>query len=119
MAIHYHLAELVLRVTGGDRKGYLSRSRGHYEQFLKLLDSYDMLNSSDAKLLDLYKEDKDRFSVASTKDASARREAKISRFREEKELKRKLEVSHKSIAISTIVLIKIIVHATKPEGLGE
>lgn len=92
MAINYHLAELVLRITGGDRKAYLTRARGYYEQFLKLLDSYDLLSKSDAKLLEQYKENKDQFSTASTKDAAARRDAKISRFREEKELKRKLEV---------------------------
>ncbi|KAF2201241.1 type 2A phosphatase-associated protein 42 [Delitschia confertaspora ATCC 74209] len=91
MAISYHLAELVLRITGGDRKAYLHRARDYYDRFLKLLDSYDMLNKSDAKLLETYRENKDKFSVASTKDAGARREAKIARFREEKELKRKLE----------------------------
>ncbi|PSN62208.1 TAP42-domain-containing protein [Corynespora cassiicola Philippines] len=42
-------------------------------------------------MYETYKEDKNGFSTASTKDAAARREAKIARFREEKELKRKLE----------------------------
>jgi hypothetical protein len=57
-----------------------------------LLDSYDILNASDVKLFETYTEDKANFSTANTRDAAARRDAKIARFREEKELKRKLEV---------------------------
>ena len=96
MAINYHLAELVQKIFNTDvalRKENLLRARGHYEQFLKLLDSYDILGRADAKLLEAYTEDKNNFSTASTRDAAARRDAKIARFREEKELKRKLEVS--------------------------
>ncbi|ORY16740.1 type 2A phosphatase-associated protein 42 [Clohesyomyces aquaticus] len=93
MSICYHLAELVQKITGdlGMRKSNLLNSRDFYERFLKLLDSYDMLSKSDAKLLEVYRENKNQFSTASTKDAAARRETKVARFREEKELKRKLE----------------------------
>lgn len=59
---------------------------------MKLLDSYDVLSTSDAKLWEAYTEDKEHFSTANTKDAAARRATKIARFREEKELKQKLEV---------------------------
>lgn len=95
MAITYHLAELVQKITSdvATRKTNLLRARGFYERFLKLLDSYDILGKSDAKLFETYLEDRNGFSTASTRDAAARREAKIARFREEKELKRKLEVS--------------------------
>jgi immunoglobulin-binding protein 1 len=96
MAIHYYLAELVQKFFCPDistRKQNLLRAREHYERFLKLLDSYDMLSKADAKLFETYTEDKSSFSTASTRDAAARRDAKIIRFKEEKELKRKLEVS--------------------------
>jgi immunoglobulin-binding protein 1 len=95
MAINYHLAELMQKIFNTDvsaRKENLLRARECYDRFLNLLDSYDLLNRANAKLLDEYKEDKNNFSTASTKDAAARRDAKISRFREEKELKNKLEV---------------------------
>jgi hypothetical protein len=95
MAINYQLAELVQKIYNTDisiRKQNLLRARGHYERFLKLLDSYDVLGKTDAKLFEAYAEDKNNFSTANTRDAAAKRDAKISRFREEKELKRKLEV---------------------------
>ncbi|USP75975.1 uncharacterized protein yc1106_03249 [Curvularia clavata] len=94
LAINYHLAELVQKISNTDvslRKQNLLRARGYYEQFLKLLDSYDMLGKADAKLLEAYNEDKNNFSTANTRDAAARRDAKIARFRQEKELKTKLE----------------------------
>jgi hypothetical protein len=95
MAINYHLAEVVQKIFNTDislRKENLLRARGHYERFLKLLDSYDILGKADARLFEAYAEDKNNFSTASTRDAAARRDAKINRFKEEKELKRKLEV---------------------------
>ena len=101
MAINYHLAELVQKIFSTDisiRKSNLLRARAHYERFLKLLDSYDLLGKADTKLLEAYTEDKDNFSTASTRDAAARRDAKITRFREEKELKRRLEVCCPRIA---------------------
>jgi hypothetical protein len=56
-----------------------------------LLDQYDILGRADAKLFETYLENKTGFSLTTAKDANARRDAKIARFREEKELKRKLE----------------------------
>ncbi|KAF1846745.1 type 2A phosphatase-associated protein 42 [Cucurbitaria berberidis CBS 394.84] len=94
MAINYHLAELVQKVFSTDisiRKSNLLQARGLYERFLKLLDSYDLLDKAGSNLFEAYTDDKDNFSTASTRDAAARRDAKITRFREEKELKRKLE----------------------------
>ena len=95
MSINYHLAELIQKVFTPEvsaRKDHLLQARARYELFLKLLDSYDMLSKGDAKLFESYNEDKQNFSTVSTKDAAARRDVKITRFREEKELKRKLEV---------------------------
>lgn len=94
MAITYHLAELMLKIHGdlNARKANLLKAQEFYERFLKLLDSYDMLSRSDSRLFETYLENKTEFSTASTKDAAARRETKVARFREEKELKKKLEV---------------------------
>lgn len=95
MSINYHLADLIQKVFTPDiseRKAQILQSRARYELFLKLLDSYDMLSKRDAKLFETYNEDKQNFSTVSATDAAARRDVKISRFREEKELKQKLEV---------------------------
>ena len=92
MPISYYLAELILKIIGGDRKSYLQRARASYERFLRLLDSHDILSKADARLLEKYLDSRDSFSTASATDAAARRETKISRFKGEKELKRKLEV---------------------------
>jgi len=92
MVISYHLAELIQRLNSSDRKANLDRARLQYEKFLKLLDSYDILSKADVRLFEQYTENRNRFSTASTTDAAARRETKISRFRTEKELKQQLEV---------------------------
>lgn len=95
MSINYHLADLIQRVFTPEvsaRKEHLMQARARYELFLKMLDSYDMLSKGNEKLFESYNEDKQNFSTVSTKDAAARRDVKIARFREEKELKRKLEV---------------------------
>ncbi|KAF2129259.1 type 2A phosphatase-associated protein 42 [Dothidotthia symphoricarpi CBS 119687] len=94
MTINHHLAELGQKISSTDvsvRKKNILQARVYYERFLKLLDSYDALSKSDARLFETYTEDKENFATASTRDAAARRDAKITRFREEKELKRKLE----------------------------
>jgi hypothetical protein len=106
LAINHHLAELIERLSTPDislRKANILLARKYYESFLKQLDGYDILSASDSKLLDGYSEDKANFSTANTRDAAARRDAKIARFREEKELKRKLEVriSFQVIAFSS------------------
>ena len=103
LAINHHLAELIQKIFTPDvssRKANILLARDHYDSFLKLLDSYDILGASDCKLLEVYREDKANFSTASTRDAAARRDAKIARFREEKELKRKLEVRPLMFAFS-------------------
>lgn len=118
MSINYHLAELIQKVFTPEisaRKDHLLQARARYELFLKLLDSYDMLSKGDAKLFESYNEDKQNFSTVSTKDAAARRDVKIARFREEKELKRKLEVRTSiSRERSTLTWLHIV-PTTEPE----
>jgi immunoglobulin-binding protein 1 len=92
LLLNFHLAELTQRITGGDRTSHVDKTRGYYDKFLKLLDMYDMLGKGDAKLYEEYLDAPGSFSIASRADAVVRRETKISRFKEEKELKRKLEV---------------------------
>ncbi|GAB7356649.1 hypothetical protein MBLNU459_g7367t1 [Dothideomycetes sp. NU459] len=91
LMINYRIADLLVRQNGGDRKSALERGQASYERFLRLLDSYDMLSPGDARLLEQYREAPITFSTASTTDPAARRETKIRRFREEKDLKQKLD----------------------------
>ena len=96
LLLNYRIAELVLRINSRERKGNLQRSQRSYERYLKQLDDYDLLSKTDASLLEQYKESPNTFSAASTSDAAARRETKISRFKEEKALKQKLEYLQKN-----------------------
>lgn len=93
MAVPFYIAELLQKITGdiSARKVNLLKAQELYERFLKLLDSYDILSASDAKLLEAYLEDRNKFEVITKKDAGARRDAKIAQFKAEKELKQKLE----------------------------
>ena len=64
------------------------------------IDQYDMLSKSDRKLYETWQDDRDTFSVLGGSDASRKRDTKIARFKQEKELKQKLEVrSVASLAI--------------------
>lgn len=93
LLINYHLAELIQRITSGNRKANVLKARQCYESFLKLLDQYDMFSKADSSMYEQYMDSPDTFATASTTNAQARRDTKIARFKEEKELKRKLEVS--------------------------
>ena len=121
MSINYHLAELIQKVFTPEvsaRKEHLLQARVRYELFLKLLDSYDMLSKGDAKLFESYSEDKQNFSTVSTKDAAARRDVKIARYRQEKELKRKLEVCSTTTVQKLLLTAVRVVPATKPKARG-
>lgn len=91
LLINYYLAELIQRRNAGDRKLMLQRASERYTQYLRLLESYEILSASDAKLFERYQEAPTTFSTASTSDPAARRDIKIKRFKEEGELKRNLE----------------------------
>lgn len=104
LPIDYYIAELIQKATGGDRKLNLLQAVDHYVRFLKLLDSYDILSKPEANFLEQYIEDPTAFSTASTTDPAQRRATKISRFKQEKELKTKLEVCqimHESMILSS------------------
>ncbi|KAI9848482.1 MAG: hypothetical protein M1838_000505 [Thelocarpon superellum] len=90
LLIEYHLATLILRDSSGERTSVLLRGREAYKQYLDRLDAYRLLSVSDQQQYERYLQSPDTFSTASTTDASARRNTKIARFREERELKKKL-----------------------------
>jgi immunoglobulin-binding protein 1 len=90
--INYRLAELIQRLSQKDRKNVLARAREAYERYLALLDHYDIFSSSDKKLYQQYVEAPTKFSTISSTDPGVRRGAKIANFKQEKELKKKLEV---------------------------
>ncbi|KAF3401370.1 hypothetical protein DPV78_005213 [Talaromyces pinophilus] len=91
LTVDYLLAEVVQRTSSTDREPVLRRALGEYEKFLTRLDDYRLLSDRDRKLFEQYTENPARFSLASKNDAANRREVKVARFREEKELKQKLE----------------------------
>lgn len=92
MTLEYHLAELLQRVSTPDREGVLKRALEEYEKYLMRLDEYLLLSGGDKKLFEQYMANPTSFTLAPANDAAARREIKVTRFREEKELKQKLEV---------------------------
>ncbi|DAA79592.1 TPA_exp: Uncharacterized protein A8136_0365 [Trichophyton benhamiae CBS 112371] len=91
LTVSYLLAELLQRSYGTDRLKTLQQTRDEYEKFLEALDQYELLSPSNKKLYEQYLEQPESFSLTPTNDASARRQVKIARFKEEKELKQKLE----------------------------
>ena len=71
----------------------LQRAREAYERYLGLLDNYGMLSKHDKQLYEQYLENRDDFTLMSTSDPKSRRDTKIVRLKQEKELELKLEVS--------------------------
>lgn len=92
MTLEYYLAELTQRAPGSDREAVLKNTLDLYEKFLTRLDEYELLSKEEKKLLEQYMANPSSFTLAPMNDAAARRETKVRRFREEKELKQKLEV---------------------------
>ncbi|KAL9104554.1 MAG: hypothetical protein Q9163_000528 [Psora crenata] len=82
---------LILKDSAPNRKQILRRAQEAYARYLHLLDTYLLLSKSDSELYERYIEDTDGFSLIQTSDAATRRNIKISRFRQEKDLKQKLE----------------------------
>ena len=80
-----------MRRTAPNRLPNLRHSQASYDKFLKLLDSYELLDKTASALLERFREKPDGFSIVSSSDPAARRESKIKRFREEKELKQRLD----------------------------
>jgi hypothetical protein len=63
-----------------------------FKTYLERLDDYALLNPKDKRLYERYVANPASFSLTQTNDAATRRDVKITRFREEKELKQRLEV---------------------------
>lgn len=99
LLLHYRVAELCMRINGQNRKETLQAAQRHYEQYLKLLDSYDILEKGDANLLEQYRESPNTFTTAQTKDPATKRDIKIKRFKEEKSLKQKLDYLRKNPSV--------------------
>ncbi|KAI5289559.1 hypothetical protein KEM54_003663 [Ascosphaera aggregata] len=91
LTVEYHLAELLQRSYGEDRLKSLRRTLEIYEAFLSRLDDYDLLSTSNQQLYAQYVEKPQFFSLAPSSNPAVRRETKIARFREEKQLKDKLD----------------------------
>jgi immunoglobulin-binding protein 1 len=90
--VEYLLADLLQRSTSHDRETTLRRALMGYERYFMRLDEYGLLSPNDKKLYELYLENPPAFTLASATDAGGRRQVKIARFREEKELKKQLAV---------------------------
>ncbi len=67
-----------------------------------------MLSTSDRKLYERYMENRDDFSLISSNDPGARRDTKIARFKQECELKLKLEVSSSTIHDGVLANMKAV-----------
>ncbi|KAJ5881299.1 uncharacterized protein N7473_012352 [Penicillium subrubescens] len=91
MTLEYHLAELSQRGPSADREATLRRALEQYERFITRLDEYELLSAGDKKFFEQYMANPSTFTLAPLNDAAARRDIKVRRFREEKELKEKLE----------------------------
>jgi immunoglobulin-binding protein 1 len=93
LSVQYYLGDIFSSRADGDRRVLLRQAQAAYDRFLNGLDNYDILSPDDKKLYDTFTSGKDDFTLLSQADASKRRETKIARFKQEAELKRKLEVS--------------------------
>ncbi|KAL9613893.1 MAG: hypothetical protein Q9167_001571 [Letrouitia subvulpina] len=91
LQINYYLGELIQKENTVGRNTILRLAQDAYERYLKLLDSYDMLSEPNAKLYERFLEGRDEFSLVTSSDPTERRNTKISRFKQEKDLKLKLE----------------------------
>lgn len=92
LSIDYYLGELIPKNILLARKTALEQAREAYERFLGLLDTYSMLSKSDRKLYERYQDNREAFSLLASSDPSARRDTKIARYKQEQELKRRMEV---------------------------
>ncbi|KAF2719134.1 phosphatase 2A-associated protein [Polychaeton citri CBS 116435] len=91
LLLNYRTAELCMRMNGQNRKDVLHKAQKSYQRYLRQLDDYSILSKDDERLLEHYEDSPSTFSVAATKDAAAKRDTKIRRFKEEKALRQKLD----------------------------
>lgn len=69
----------------------LQRAREAYERYLALVDSYGMLSKGDKKLQERYLDNRDDFSLMPLSNPTGRRDIKIARLKQERELELKLD----------------------------
>jgi immunoglobulin-binding protein 1 len=97
LLLHFRRSELILRIPGGveaGRKNAILEARIEIEKFLGQLDNYDLLGGkAESEMWERYVEDKNEFEVIGKgADPQTRRNGKITRWKQEKELKAKLQV---------------------------
>ena len=69
----------------------LRRAREAYKRYLALVDNYGILSKGDKKLQERYLDNRDDFSLMPLSNPTARRDIKIARLKQERELELKLE----------------------------
>jgi immunoglobulin-binding protein 1 len=90
MPVTFDVAELTMRLNSPDRKTVLLRSMALYKEFITLCDAYDLVSPAEKSAAENAGIRKPISLLPS--DPGARRTAKIAQFKEEKELKQKIEV---------------------------
>jgi len=93
MLVGYHLADLTSKQQSPDRASILKLSKSLYIRFLNLCDAYDLLSNYDRSILQPTDLGALEALSAAPVDAAARRNEKIAKFKLEKELKAKIDVS--------------------------
>ncbi|MCJ1378575.1 hypothetical protein MMC17_001674 [Xylographa soralifera] len=96
LSVDYFLGDLIVRKIAVNRTRLLQNSREAYERYLVLLDTYHILSRADKKLYERYLENRNAFTLLASSDISTRREMKISRFKQEMDLKQRLEYLSKN-----------------------
>ncbi len=91
ISTQYYMAELVLKDNVTERRIVLKRAQETYEKFLAQLDTYSILSKPEQKLQEQYLNNRNEFSLVSSRDAASRRDTKIAWYKREKQLKAKLE----------------------------
>lgn len=92
----------------------MKKAQESFEQYLARLENYSLLSKPDRKLLERYLSNRDEFSLTPGPDLSKRRETKISRYKEEAQLKFKLEVRTRLLPSE-----KVVVHLTRSQSLSK
>lgn len=94
LGVDYSLAELTLKsYSPTDRKGQLNEASELLESFLTRLNEYSLLRDSNRRLFESYKDSRSTFRIIpDSANPEAKRNTKIKRFQDEKELKSQLKV---------------------------
>lgn len=93
MLIDFYLGKLMMKEQGWDRKEALLRAQTAYQGFLRLCESYGILDKTGRNTFQILSQATNANDLNHLpKDPGARRQAKIAGFRQEKELKTKMEV---------------------------